>query len=204
MTQSQSPLGTYGTPHPGCEGSAYLTARRPDRRCQNAKHMARPSCVLAVLAAIVSAGLTEAVSTRQLQAVDTIQPQISISWNRSTTGSDPLDKLSFDDPRLADTSGGLDPSQVRACLWRLRQCTKLPTCPVRAHASWVHSSATVHEKRFTWKEPYPQCGFAILSCCSTIALIVGSSHLQRRHQRDCVLGNWPRYRHSISSPKLCS
>ncbi len=49
--------------------------------------------------------------TRDLQAVSTIS-QTSISWNRSVTGGDPLAKLQFNDSRLANTAGGLDPSQV--------------------------------------------------------------------------------------------
>lgn len=67
--------------------------------------------LLAILVITLCAGFSEAVSTRQLQAVNAIE-QISISWNRSITGGDPLDKLLFNDTRLADTSGGLDPSQV--------------------------------------------------------------------------------------------
>ena len=51
--------------------------------------------------------------TRGLQAVSTIS-QTSISWNRSVTGADPLAKLQFNDSRLANTAGGLDPSQVFA------------------------------------------------------------------------------------------
>ena len=38
--------------------------------------------------------------------------QTSIPYDRYRTGGDPLAKLPFDDPRLADTSGGLNPSQV--------------------------------------------------------------------------------------------
>lgn len=49
--------------------------------------------------------------TRDLQAVSTVS-QTSISWNRSVTGGDPLAKLQFNDSRLANTAGGLDPSQV--------------------------------------------------------------------------------------------
>ena len=72
--------------------------------------MARQA-LLAISAVIFCAGLSEAVSTRQLQAVNAIE-QVSISWNRSITGGDPLDKLLFNDTRLAYTAGGLDPSQV--------------------------------------------------------------------------------------------
>lgn len=45
------------------------------------------------------------------QAAHTVS-QTSIPYDRWKTGGDPLAKLSFDDPRLADTSGGLLPSQV--------------------------------------------------------------------------------------------
>lgn len=38
--------------------------------------------------------------------------QTSIPYDRWRTGGDPLAKLPFDDPRLADMSGGLNPSQV--------------------------------------------------------------------------------------------
>lgn len=72
--------------------------------------MARQGFV-ALVALLLSVTLTEAVSTRQLQSVNAIS-QLSISYNRSITGSDPLGKLPFNDTRLADTSGGLDPSQV--------------------------------------------------------------------------------------------
>lgn len=73
--------------------------------------MARAQGFFAFLAAVLCAGLSEAVLTRQLQAVDAVT-QTSISYNRSVTGGDPLGKLQFNDTRLADTSGGLDPSQV--------------------------------------------------------------------------------------------
>ena len=73
--------------------------------------MAKAHGVVAVLAAILCVNLGEAVSTRQLQAVDAVT-QTSITYNRSVTGGDPLGKLQFNDTRLADTSGGLDPSQV--------------------------------------------------------------------------------------------
>lgn len=39
--------------------------------------------------------------------------QTSIPYNRDATGSDPLSKLPFNDSRLADTSGGVIPSQAR-------------------------------------------------------------------------------------------
>lgn len=78
---------------------------------QNANNMARQS-VFTVIAVVLSAAACEAVSTRQLQAVDAVK-QVSISYNRSVTGGDPLGKLQFNDTRLADTSGGLDPSQVQ-------------------------------------------------------------------------------------------
>lgn len=55
---------------------------------------------------------------RDLKAVSRIS-QTSISWNRSVTGGDPLGKLPFNDSRLANTAGGLNPSQVRNASSRL-------------------------------------------------------------------------------------
>lgn len=66
--------------------------------------------VAGVVLAIVCSSLVSA-QTRDLQAVNVIS-QTSISWNRSVTGGDPLAKLQFNDSRLANTAGGLDPSQV--------------------------------------------------------------------------------------------
>ncbi len=63
--------------------------------------------------------------TRDLQAVSTIS-QTSISWNRSVTGGDPLAKLQFNDSRLANTAGGLDPSQVSDLA--VRTCVGVPPC----------------------------------------------------------------------------
>ena len=54
---------------------------------------------------------------QQSQLTDTIS-QTSIPYDRFRTGGDPLAKLPFDDPRLADTSGGLTPSQVNAQAWQ--------------------------------------------------------------------------------------
>ena len=45
----------------------------------------------------------------------TLISQTSIPYDRYRTGGDPLAKLPFNDPRLADTSGGLNPSQVLSC-----------------------------------------------------------------------------------------
>ncbi len=39
--------------------------------------------------------------------------QTSIPYDRDATGSDPLSKLPFNDSRLADTSGGVIPTQAR-------------------------------------------------------------------------------------------
>ena len=58
---------------------------------------------------------------KEFQAVTTIG-QTSIPYNRSVTGSDPLSKLPFNDSRLADTSGGLRPSQVRWDTVSLDEC----------------------------------------------------------------------------------
>lgn len=66
--------------------------------------------VSGLLLAFLSSSCVSA-QTRDLQAVSTIS-QTSISWNRSVTGGDPLAKLQFNDSRLANTAGGLDPSQV--------------------------------------------------------------------------------------------
>ena len=66
--------------------------------------------VSGLLLAVVYSSCVSA-QTRDLQAVSTIS-QTSISWNRSVTGGDPLAKLQFNDSRLANTAGGLDPSQV--------------------------------------------------------------------------------------------
>ncbi len=66
--------------------------------------------VLGLLLALLCSSCVSA-QTRDLQAVSTIS-QTSISWNRSVTGGDPLAKLQFNDSRLANTAGGLDPSQV--------------------------------------------------------------------------------------------
>lgn len=66
--------------------------------------------VSGLLLAVVYSSCVSA-QTRDLQAVSTIS-QTSISWNRSVTGGDPLAKLQFNDSRLANTAGGLDPSQI--------------------------------------------------------------------------------------------
>ena len=73
-----------------------------------------------VLAAVVCSSLV-AAQTRGLQATNVIS-QTSIGWNRSVTGADPLAKLQFNDSRLANTAGGLDPSQVSNASGR---CTAL-------------------------------------------------------------------------------
>ena len=93
--------------------------------------MARAQGLFAFLAAVLCAGLSEAVSTRQLQAVDAVT-QTSISYNRSVTGGDPLGKLQFNDTRLADTSGGLDPSQVSLpAAFIVQSCLRIATASKR-------------------------------------------------------------------------
>lgn len=65
----------------------------------------------AILAALCSSNVH--AQLRDLKAVSSVS-QTSISWNRSVTGGDPLGKLPFNDSRLANIAGGLNPSQVRS------------------------------------------------------------------------------------------
>lgn len=62
-------------------------------------------------------------STRELQATDVIT-HISIPYNRTLVGGDPLGQLSLTDPRLQRTVEGLTPEQVST----LRLVPKSPTC----------------------------------------------------------------------------
>ena len=76
--------------------------------------------VAGLLVALICCSLASA-QTRDLKAVSTIS-QTSISWNRLVTGGDPLAKLQFNDSRLANTAGGLDPSQVSDRILSVKWC----------------------------------------------------------------------------------
>lgn len=65
----------------------------------------------ALLCAVLCAGSAQA-SARDLQAVDEIKHE-QVLYNASVVGTDPLNKLSFSDPRLQRTASGLEPEQVR-------------------------------------------------------------------------------------------
>ena len=65
-----------------------------------AAYLALTSCCVSVLA-----------NNRELQSVSVIE-HISIPYNRSISGGDPLGQLSLTDPRLQRTVTGLTPEQV--------------------------------------------------------------------------------------------
>jgi len=74
-----------------------------------------------VLVALLSAALCSGVahaSTRDLLATNIIE-DISIPYNAAIVGTDPLNQLSFSDPRVQRTVCGLAPEQVRK---RLQKC----------------------------------------------------------------------------------
>lgn len=128
--------------------------------------------------------------TRDLQAVSTIS-QTSISWNRSVTGGDPLAKLQFNDSRLANTAGGLDPSQVSDLA--VRTCVRVPRCQ-----SCLNHYICLHQKS--------RNNCAVSNVWLTTLERVAILHPQQRsrkqvpfsadsldlhwcHQCDCVLGH---------------
>ena len=98
--------------------------KRPGNRCTMGVKAWLVSC--AILG--VFCGANAHAQLRDLKAVSSIS-QTSISWDRSVTGGDPLGKLPFNDSRLANTAGGLNPSQVRSASNRLPfPCTLCSFC----------------------------------------------------------------------------
>ena len=89
--------------------TAFKERNRPGNRCTMGLTARLVFC--ATLAVLCSSSVH--AQLRDLKAVSSTS-QTSISYNRSVTGGDPLGKLSFDDSRLANTAGGLNPSQVRS------------------------------------------------------------------------------------------
>ena len=68
-----------------------------------------------VLVALLSAALCSGVvhaSNRDLLATNIIE-DISVPYNAAIVGTDPLNQLSFSDPRVQRTVSGLAPEQVR-------------------------------------------------------------------------------------------
>ena len=152
--------------------------------------MASAIQVIAVLAAIVLCSPLVSAQTRSLQATNVIS-QTSIAWNRSVTGGDPLAKLAFNDSRLANTAGGLDPSQVRSAGGRPRG---------RLHL--MHLRGVTFQQAFeTQRSPFALQGHAnmlVLSARPTLTaysltskrVTAGSPHIHWLHKRDCFVGNW--------------
>ena len=97
--------------------------------------------------------------TRELKATNVIS-QTSISWNRSVTGGDPLAKLQFNDSRLANTAGGLNPSQVRA-----RAADSCTTC---CSQLTLHLCQEILSTCKVWS-PSPHQNIANMACNSQLA-----------------------------------
>lgn len=66
--------------------------------------------LFALTCAVLTAGSAHA-SARDLQAVDVIGND-EVLYDPAVVGTDPLFKLSFDDPRLRRTASGFEPEQV--------------------------------------------------------------------------------------------
>ena len=132
--------------------------------------------------------------TRDLQAVSAVS-QTSISWNASITGSDPLGKLQFNDSRLANTAGGLNPSQVCFVIDSLAQC---------ARAS--HHSCCLKPKfpkSFLCKYYWTQMHLVPKAISAEGAsLVAGPFDIHRIHKCDNLLGNWRRHCHCCTSCQL--
>ena len=67
--------------------------------------------LMALLSAALCTGVAHA-ATRELLATSIIE-DISVPYNAAIVGSDPLNQLSFSDPRVQRTVSGLAPEQVR-------------------------------------------------------------------------------------------
>lgn len=67
--------------------------------------------LVTLLSAALCAGVVHA-STRDLLATNIIE-DVSIPYNAAIVGTDPLNQLSFSDPRVQRTVSGLAPEQVR-------------------------------------------------------------------------------------------
>ena len=84
--------------------------------------------LVALLSAALCSGVVDA-SNRDLSATNIIE-DLSIPYNAATVGTDPLNQLSFSDPRVQRTVSGLAPEQVRqrlqAWLFTLPNCACVP------------------------------------------------------------------------------
>ena len=67
--------------------------------------------LLAAYLALTSCCVSVIASNRELQSVS-LTEHVSIPYNRSISGGDPLGQLSLTDPRLQRTVTGLTPEQV--------------------------------------------------------------------------------------------
>lgn len=77
--------------------------------------------LLALTCALLTAGSAHG-SVRDLQAVDVIKND-EVLYDPAVVGTDPLFKLSFNDPRVERTASGLEPEQVYSRHRNIGLCT---------------------------------------------------------------------------------
>lgn len=87
------------------------------KSAQDIMKSSRLATLVALLPALLCAGVVDA-STRVLLATNVIE-DVSVPYNAAIVGTDPLNQLSFSDPRVQRTVSGLAPEQVRQ---RLQTC----------------------------------------------------------------------------------